>query len=379
MNHLFPDQFQNRHIGPNEHEVFDMLQTVGTKSIDKLIDETVPASIRLKKIPKVGGDALTEMEYLNHISELASQNKVFKSYIGLGYYDTFTPSVIRRNVFENPGWYTQYTPYQAEIAQGRLEALLNYQTMVSDLTGFPVANASLLDEGTAAAEAMIMLYNAGNKNASGNAHKFFVDESTLPHTIEVLKTRSKPLNIELVLGDFKTMELNHDFFGALLQYPSHDGKVNDFKSFIEKAHATGVLVVMANDSLNVEFEHLNHLTETFGIHLNGDSKSKVYNDKYEMAAFFIPQNDPIFTTAKKVYLKEVSSLSLSKTAKPILVHQTEKYTVGASAKVGKGMVVVIGDPWFYNEYLNGRLGYKNGWDNTKAADDFTKWLFKESK
>ena len=141
----------------------------------------------------------------------------------------------------------------------------------------------------------------------------------------------------------------------------------------------GVLVVMANDSLNVEFEHLNHLTETFGIHLNGDSKSKVYNDKYEMAAFFIPQNDPIFTTAKKVYLKEVSSLTLSKTAKPILVHQTEKYTVGASAKVGKGMVVVIGDPWFYNEYLNGRLGYKNGWDNTKAADDFTKWLFKESK
>ncbi|MFP5039918.1 hypothetical protein [Parasediminibacterium sp. JCM 36343] len=141
----------------------------------------------------------------------------------------------------------------------------------------------------------------------------------------------------------------------------------------------GVLVVMANDTLNVEFEHLNHLTETFGIHLNGDSKSKVYNDKYEMAAFLIPQGDPIFTTAKKVYLKEVSSLNLSKTAKPILVHQTEKYIVGAAAKVGKGMVVVIGDPWFYNEYLNGRLGYKNGWDNNKAADDFTKWLFKESK
>jgi glycine dehydrogenase len=249
MNHLFPDQFQNRHIGTNEHEVYDMLQTIGVKSIDKLIDETVPASIRLKKIPKVGGDAMTEMEYLNHASELASQNKVFKSYIGLGYYDTFTPSVIRRNIFENPGWYTQYTPYQAEIAQGRLEALLNYQTMVSDLTGFPVANASLLDEGTAAAEAMIMLYNAGNKNANGNAHKFFVDESTLPHTIEVLKTRSTPLNIELVLGDFKTTELSNEFFGAILQYPSHDGKVNDYKSFIEKAHATGVLVVMATDLL----------------------------------------------------------------------------------------------------------------------------------
>jgi glycine dehydrogenase len=250
MDHLFPDQFQNRHIGPNESEVFDMLQTIGVKSIDKLIDETVPASIRLKKAPKVGGDGFTELEYLNHIREVASQNKVFKNYIGLGYYDTFTPSVILRNIFENPGWYTQYTPYQAEIAQGRLEALLNYQTMVADLTGFPVANASLLDEGTAASEAMIMLFNAGNKNANGQAaHKFFVDESTLPQTIEVLKTRSKPLNIELVIGDFKTAELNHSFFGAMVQYPSHDGKVNDYKTFIEKAHSNGVLVVMATDLL----------------------------------------------------------------------------------------------------------------------------------
>jgi hypothetical protein len=141
----------------------------------------------------------------------------------------------------------------------------------------------------------------------------------------------------------------------------------------------GILVIMANDTLNVEFTHLNQLTETFGIHLNGDSKSKVYNDKYEMAAFMIPSNDAIFKTAKKVYLKEVSSLQLSKTAKPILVHQTEQYTVGAAAKVGKGMVVVIGDPWFYNEYLNGRLGTTNGWDNDKAADDFTKWLFKKSR
>ena len=141
----------------------------------------------------------------------------------------------------------------------------------------------------------------------------------------------------------------------------------------------GVLVIMANDTLNVEFTHLNQLTETFGIHLNGNSKSKVYNDKYEMAAFKIPVNDPIFKTAKKVYLKEVSSLQLSKTAKPILVHQTEQYTVGAAVKVGKGMVIVIGDPWFYNEYLNGRLGTTNGWDNDKAADDFTKWLSMKSR
>ncbi|MFM2224241.1 MAG: hypothetical protein RJA07_443 [Bacteroidota bacterium] len=249
MNHLFPDQFQNRHIGISHDEEFQMLQTIGVKSVDKLIDETVPASIRLKKSPKVGGDAMTEMEYLNHISELASQNKVFKSYIGLGYYDTFTPSVIRRNIFENPGWYTQYTPYQAEIAQGRLEALLNYQTMVSDLTGFPVANASLLDEGTAAAEAMLMLYNTNHKGGDATANKFFVDESCMPQTIEILKTRSHPINIEIVMGDFKNAELNNLFFGALLQYPSHDGKVNDYKTFIEKAHSNGVLVVMATDLL----------------------------------------------------------------------------------------------------------------------------------
>jgi len=151
--------------------------------------------------------------------------------------------------------------------------------------------------------------------------------------------------------------------------------ITAISSWVKKG---GVLVIMANDTLNVEFAHLNQLTETFGIHLNGDSKSKVFNDKYEMAAFVIPANDAIFKTAKKVYLKEVSRLQLSKTAKPILVHQTEQYTVGAAAKVGKGMVVVIGDPWFYNEYLNGRLGTTNGWDNDKAADDFTKWLFSKS-
>jgi unsaturated rhamnogalacturonyl hydrolase len=153
----------------------------------------------------------------------------------------------------------------------------------------------------------------------------------------------------------------------------------DIKAIAQWVTKGGILVIMANDTLNVEFKHLNQLTETFGIHLNGDSKSKVYNDKYEMAAFMIPANDVIFKTAKKVYLKEVSSLQLSKTAKPILVHQTEQYTVGAAAKVGKGTVIVIGDPWFYNEYLNGRLGTTSGWDNDKAADDFTKWLYLQVK
>ncbi len=152
----------------------------------------------------------------------------------------------------------------------------------------------------------------------------------------------------------------------------------DSKAITQWVKKGGLLVIMANDTLNTEFTHLNKLTETFGIHLNGDSKSKVYNNKYDMAAFKIPDNDPIFKTAKKVYLKEVSSLQLSKTAKPILVHQTEYYIVGATAKFGKGFIVVIGDPWFYNEYLNGRLGTTNGWDNDKAADDFTKWLFTKS-
>jgi glycine dehydrogenase len=249
MNHLFLDQFQNRHIGPNEHEVYEMLQIIGVKSIDKLIDETVPAAIRIKKNPKVGGDANTELEYLNDIKEIAEQNKVYKSYIGLGYYNTFTPSVILRNIFENPGWYTQYTPYQAEIAQGRLEALLNFQTMVCDLTGFPVANASLLDEGTAAAEAMLMLYNAKNKGVDVISNKFFVDQSCFPQTIEVLKTRSNPINIEIVIGDYNTIELNNNFFGALVQYPAHNGAVNDYQSFIQNAHKNNVLVVMATDLL----------------------------------------------------------------------------------------------------------------------------------
>ncbi len=152
--------------------------------------------------------------------------------------------------------------------------------------------------------------------------------------------------------------------------------IKAIETFVKKG---GILVVMANDSANVEFEHLNHLTETFGIHLNKDLKSRVTKDNYEMAAFYLPKNDSIFTTAKKVYLKEVTSLTLSKTAKPMIVHQTDKYIVAATAKVGKGLVVVVGDPWFYNEYLNGRLGNKNGWQNDVAADDFTKWLFKKAK
>ncbi len=241
-------EFIGRHIGPSEKETQDMLATVGASSVEELISKTVPQAIRLKA-PLNTGEPMSEFEYLKHIKALAQQNKVFQNHIGMGYYGTITPSVILRNVFENPGWYTQYTPYQAEIAQGRLESLLNFQTMVSDLTGLPIANASLLDEGTAAAEAMAMLFSHKNKADHITAPKFFVDENIFPQTLDILKTRSNPLHIELVIGDFQTVALDESFFGALLQYPDSNGSVNDFMAFSEKAHSLNVGVVMATDLL----------------------------------------------------------------------------------------------------------------------------------
>ncbi len=186
------NEFQARHIGPNKQEVEQMLRTIGLSSLDGLINNTIPESIRIKKALDVDGP-ISEYEYLNELRKTASKNKVFKSCIGQGYYDTITPPVILRNLFENPGWYTQYTPYQAEIAQGRLESLLNFQTMVSDLTALPIANASLLDEGTAAAEAMTMLFNHKNKADKITSPKFFVDEYIFLQTIDVLKTRATPV------------------------------------------------------------------------------------------------------------------------------------------------------------------------------------------
>ncbi len=196
------NEFARRHIGSNETETRQMLNTIGAKTLEELIDKAIPASIRNPKILRVT-EAVSEAEYLELIQEIASKNLVFKNYIGQGYYDTITPSVILRNVFENPGWYTQYTPYQAEISQGRLESLLNFQTMVSDLTGLPLANASLLDEGTAAAEAMIMFFNQKNRDHQHvGVPKFFVDQAIFRQTIDVLATRAEPLGIELVSGDY---------------------------------------------------------------------------------------------------------------------------------------------------------------------------------
>jgi len=242
-------EFWERHIGPNEEETAQMLKTIGFSSIDELIEKTVPEAIRFEKKLDVAGP-VSEYEYLNELKKTASKNKVFKSYIGQGYYDTITPSVILRNLFENPGWYTQYTPYQAEIAQGRLESLLNFQTTVSDLTALPIANASLLDEGTAAAEAMAMLFNHKNKDHDHiTAGKFFVDEKIFAQTKEILITRAKPVGIELVFGDYKTVQLDDKYFGAIVQYPNSEGSVEDYKSFIEKVHQVNAQIVMASDLL----------------------------------------------------------------------------------------------------------------------------------
>ena len=240
-------EFAARHIGPNEAETNEMLREIGVNSIEELINKTIPSNIRLKEELNVP-QAVSEFEYLNELNEIAQRNKVFKSYIGQGYYDTIVPNVILRSLFENPGWYTQYTPYQAEIAQGRLESLLNFQTVVSDLTGLPIANASLLDEGTAAAEAMAMLFNHKNKDHDhSTAPKFFIDEKIFSQTKDVLITRAKPVGIEIIFGNYDSMILNDSFFGAIVQYPNSEGSIEDYRNFIEKAHALDVQVIMATD------------------------------------------------------------------------------------------------------------------------------------
>jgi glycine dehydrogenase len=242
------DHFAPRHIGPRPDDLKSMLDQVGASSLDALIDEAIPASIRLTK-PLELPPAESESQYLARLKGIACKNKVFRSFIGLGYYDTLTPSVIRRCLFENPGWYTPYTPYQAEIAQGRLESLLNFQTMVSDLTGMAVANASLLDEGTAAGEAMALVHRVQTRKLSGTAGVFLVSDRCFPQTIEVLRSRAEPLGIELRVGPADQMSFGPAVFGALVQYPDEAGRVDDLRPFIARARAAGVLVAVATDLL----------------------------------------------------------------------------------------------------------------------------------
>ena len=245
------DKFVDRHNGPRTHDVTAMLKKIGANSIDELIAQTVPAAIRLKK-PLNLSAGLSEFQYHKHLRAIAAKNKVFKTYIGLGYYNTIVPAVVQRNVLENPGWYTAYTPYQAEISQGRLEALLNFQTMIMDLTGMEIANASLLDEATAAAEAMAMLFSNRSREAIDNgANKFFVSDECYPQTIALLQTRSTPMGIELVIGNFKTTALDSKIYGALLQYPGADGRVHDYADFVAKAKTNGITIAVAADILSL--------------------------------------------------------------------------------------------------------------------------------
>ena len=242
---LYTDSFSNRHNGPSQEDVDEMLKALGKKSLDELIKESVPESI-LHQNPLALSEPLSEYEFLQRVKEISQENVIYRSFIGMGYYDTITPPVIQRNILENPSWYTQYTPYQAEISQGRLEALLNFQTMVIDLTGLDIANASLLDEGTAAAEAM-MMFSRLSKKAKKNL--FFIDEQCHPQTIDVVVTRAEPLGIEVVVGDYKTYNPPEELIGVLLQYPTTDGCVEDYSAFCEKVHEQKGYVAVATDLL----------------------------------------------------------------------------------------------------------------------------------
>jgi glycine dehydrogenase len=251
MEMIVTDKFVARHNGPRESDIKQMLKKIGANSVDELIDQTIPSAIRLKK-PLNLPAGLTEYQYHKHLRKIAAKNKVYKTYIGLGYFNTIVPPVIQRNVLENPGWYTAYTPYQAEIAQGRLEALLNFQTMIMDLTAMPIANASLLDEATAAAEAMTMLYNNRSREAIKNgANKFFVSDECFPQTIDLLITRATPIGVEIVIGDFKKQQPDASFFGALLQYPTADGKVHDYTNFVKNAKENSIAIAVAADILSL--------------------------------------------------------------------------------------------------------------------------------
>jgi glycine dehydrogenase len=248
---MITNNFISRHIGIREEDLPKMLEKIGVADIDQLIEETVPDQLRLES-PLHLDEGMNEHEYISLIKKLGSKNKQFRSFTGMGYYPVIMPPVIQRNMLENPGWYTAYTPYQAEISQGRLEALLNFQTMVSDLTAMPLSNCSLLDEGTAAAEAMLMSYNSrSRKKAKAGAAKFFADKEVFPQTLALLETRSKPLGIELIIGDFKDMELTDEYFGVLVQYPNNKGAVVDYAALVEQAHQHEALLTAVADLMSL--------------------------------------------------------------------------------------------------------------------------------
>ncbi|MDZ4710762.1 MAG: aminomethyl-transferring glycine dehydrogenase [bacterium] len=244
-----PDKFVNRHIGPDEKEINEMLEVIGASSLDRLISETIPSQIRNNNELKLD-EPVSEFDFLKNLQKISRKNKVFKSYIGMGYYPGITPQVIQRNILENPGWYTQYTPYQAEISQGRLEALLNFQTMVSDLTAMDLANASLLDEGTAASEAMLMFYHTRGADKK-NAATILVSDECFPQTIEVLKTRAVPVGIKVKVGSHNDFNLNDDVFAILVQYPSGDGAIYDYSELFSDANSKNINIIVAADLMSL--------------------------------------------------------------------------------------------------------------------------------
>jgi len=247
------DLLAYRHIGISEKDEEKMLQKIGVKSLDELIDKTIPANIRLKE-PLALPKTMTEYEFGQHIAGLAAKNKLYTTYIGMGWYNTITPAVIQRNVFENPVWYTSYTPYQTEVSQGRLEALMNFQTAVCDLTGMPLANCSLLDEATAAAEAVTMMYALRPRDMQkSGANVVFVDEAVFPQTLAVMTTRAIPQGIELRIGKYHEMEFTPDIFACVLQYPNAAGNVEDYRAFVEKAHAANCKVAVAADHTTARY------------------------------------------------------------------------------------------------------------------------------
>ena len=245
------DLLSGRHIGIEEKDMEHMLSTVGVKSLDELINQTIPSNIRLKKQQDLPAP-MTEREYIEHVNALGAKNKLFTSYIGMGWYDSITPAVIQRNVLENPVWYTSYTPYQSEVSQGRLEALMNFQTVIADLTAMPLANCSLLDEATAAAEAANMMFGLRprDKQKSG-ANVLFVDKKIFPQTLAVINTRAVPQGITVKTGNYKEFEFTPDVFGCIVQYPNSDGNVENYREFTEKAHAAGCKVSVAADIMSL--------------------------------------------------------------------------------------------------------------------------------
>jgi glycine dehydrogenase len=341
------DQFSTRHIGPTDEEINQLLNEIGIQSLDQLVDETIPENIRFRKKLKLS-EPLTEYEFIQHIKEIASKNKVYRSYIGLGYYGTITPSVIKRNIFENPGWYTQYTPYQAEISQGRLEALMNFQTMIADLTKLPITNASLLDEGTACGEAMSMIYSIMHSKKP-DANVFLVDSKVFPHTIDVVITRANPHSIEVKVTDKLEKDLNEQVFGILVQYPDGDGVIRDYSEIFKKAKEKDILIVAAADIMSLvllkspaEFgaDVVVGSTQRFGVPMGFGGPHAAYFATKEEFKRFVPgriiglsidrHGDPAYRMAlqtREQHIKREKATSNICTAQVLLAIMASMYAV----------------------------------------------------